>query len=84
MHGYRMFEGMHGTLGSSNGFSSFMFIPALVELIFFAVLIYAGLKFFKTWSFGNNSAMKILNEKYASGEIDEEEYLKRKTLLQKR
>jgi len=40
--------------------------------------IYWGYKFFRSYSYSNNSAMKILSEKYTLGEISEEEYLKRK------
>ncbi|NFI43863.1 SHOCT domain-containing protein, partial [Clostridium botulinum] len=38
---------------------------------------------FKGHIVNNNNAIKILNEKYATGEISEEEYLKRKNIMSK-
>ncbi|MFL0266678.1 SHOCT domain-containing protein [Candidatus Clostridium radicumherbarum] len=59
-----------------------------ILLIIFAVLIFS---IFNTTSQGNNiifrknensnSAIDILDKRFASGEISEEEYIKRKTIL---
>ena len=49
-------------------------------LIFIALLVFA-FKLFKNYTNKSNDAMKILNEKFASGDITQEEYLKRKSIL---
>lgn len=56
----------------------------------FRVLIIVGLILLAFKYFGNpiinrsNDALKILDEKFARGEISEEEYIRRKTILSQR
>ena len=74
--------GMHGGFGpaGSIGYGGMFFAMGLKMLIFI-VLIVVAVKLFKNYTNKNNSAMKILNEKFASGEITQEEYLSRKAVL---
>lgn len=69
--------------GFVGGWSSWMIIPMLLKFAVWGGIIYFGIKLFKSNSSNNTSAMKILNEKYAMGEIGEEEYFKRKNSLGK-
>ncbi|MFL0269888.1 SHOCT domain-containing protein [Candidatus Clostridium radicumherbarum] len=52
-------------------------------LIFIGVIILA-VKLYKRHHNFNNNSMRILDEKFAKGEINEEEYLKKKTILSKK
>ncbi|MDR3595397.1 SHOCT domain-containing protein [Clostridium sp.] len=58
-----------------------MFLGMGFRLLIFIGLIVLGVKLFKEYTNRSNPAMKILNEKYAGGEISEEEYLKKRTIL---
>lgn len=58
-----------------------MFIGMAFKMIVFIALIVIACKLFKIYINKSNSGVKVLNERYASGEIDEEEYLKRKAVL---
>ncbi|MBE6068020.1 MAG: SHOCT domain-containing protein [Clostridium lundense] len=49
-------------------------------LVFIGIIVIVS-KFIKNYSNKSNSAIKILNEKFANGEISEEEYLKRRIIL---
>lgn len=51
------------------------------RMLIFIILIILAIKFFKNYANNSNDPMKILNEKFASGEMDQEEYLKRKSIL---
>lgn len=61
-----------------------MFLAMGFKFVIFIALIIIGVKLFKSYTNKSNDAIKILNEKFASGEISEEEYLKRKTILLKK
>jgi len=63
--------------------STWMIIPMIFRLIVLIGIIYVGIKVFKSHSYSDNSAMNILDEKYAMGEINEEEYLRRKNTIYK-
>jgi putative membrane protein len=58
---------------------AFIFI---IFLVIVAALIYHFPKISEHHNFSNNSAISILKEKYASGEISEEEYLRKKKILE--
>lgn len=66
------------------GFNWMFLISAGIKFLVFLVLLYIAYNIFKYYRDNSNPAIKILNEKYASGEISEEEFVKRRTLLTKR
>ena len=51
------------------------------RMLIFIVLIILAVKLFRNYANKSNDPMKLLNEKFASGEMSQEEYLKRKTIL---
>lgn len=69
--------------GFNGGWSAWMIIPMLFRFLIIVGIIYVGVKLFKGHIGKNNNAIKILDEKYAMGEISEEEYLKRKNTMYK-
>lgn len=58
-----------------------MFFAMGFRMLIFIVLIILAVKIFKNYTSKSNDPMKILNEKFASGEMSQEEYLKRKAIL---
>lgn len=80
MNGYGGYGGygMHGNF--VGGFFPMTMIFNLVVLI---ALIVVGVKLYKKYVSGTDKSkiFSILDEKYASGEITEEEYIKRRTIL---
>ncbi|AJG99091.1 hypothetical protein LF65_02509 [Clostridium beijerinckii] len=74
--------GGYGGFGaaSSIGYGG-MFLAMGVRMLIFIALIVLAFKLFKNYNNKSNDAMKILNEKFAGGEITQEEYLKRKSVL---
>lgn len=84
--GYERFGGPGG------GFGGGMFIMMGFGFLVFLALIFLAYKLMKTHhthqshlsapsNLENNAAIIILNQRFANGEIDEEEYIKRKTIL---
>ncbi len=67
--------------GSGFGFSPWMFMMMGIRILVFIVLIVFGVKLIKNYTSNSNGALKILDEKFASGEISEEEYIKRRTVM---
>ncbi|EKQ51772.1 MULTISPECIES: SHOCT domain-containing protein [unclassified Clostridium] len=65
---------------SSIGFGG-IFLAMGFRILIFIVLIILAVKLFKNYSNKSNDPIKILNEKFASGEMSQEEYLKRKAIL---
>lgn len=51
------------------------------RMLIFIVLIVLAIKLFKNYTNKSNDSIRILNEKFASGEMSQEEYLKRKAIL---
>lgn len=74
--------GGYGGFGpaSSIGYGGMFLVMGFRMLIFIALIVFA-FKLFKNYSNRSNGALRILNEKFANGEITQEEYLKRKTIL---
>ena len=58
-----------------------MFLAMGFRMLVFIVFIILAVKLFKGYTNKSNDAMRILNEKFAGGEISQEEYLSRKTIL---
>ncbi|NFF77697.1 SHOCT domain-containing protein [Clostridium sporogenes] len=78
-----MFGCGFGRSAFTGGCSAWMIVPMIFRLLIIIGIIYAVVKLFKNHMANNNNAIKILNEKYATGEISEEEYLKRKNTIYK-
>ena len=58
-----------------------MFLAMGFRLLIFIGLIVLGIKLFKSYTNKSNNTMKMLDERFAKGEISEEDYLKRRTIL---
>lgn len=58
-----------------------MFLAMGFRMLIFIVLIILAVKLFRNYTNKSNDPMRILNEKFASGEMNQEEYLKRKVIL---
>lgn len=58
-----------------------MFLFMGFRMLIFIALIVLVIKLFKNYTNKSNDPMRILNEKFASGEMSQEEYLKRKAIL---
>lgn len=73
-----------------NGGSWWVWLIAMgLQLLFWGALIWIGVRLFRSWSKGqgartetSSTAYAILRERYARGEIDTEEYLRRKQNLE--
>lgn len=65
------------------GYGGMFFAMGFRFLIIIAIIVVA-VKLFKSHTNKSNDAIKILNEKFANGDINEEEYLKRKIILSKK
>ena len=70
-----------GSFGFMN--SSWMFAFMGIRFIIFIIFILLGVKLFRryTRSSNYNASLKILDERFAKGEISEEEFIRRRTIL---
>ncbi len=73
-----------GFRGSGFGFSSGMYMMMGIKILVFIALIVIGVKLIKNYTENSNSALKILDEKFAKGEISEEEYIKKRAVMANR
>ena len=83
----------YGQFGSYGGGGMFLMM-GFGFLIFLALILlafklmknnlYSNFSLSKNSILSNNSALNILNARYAKGEIDEEEYTKKKIILNQR
>jgi len=55
----------------------------VIKFIIFFSIIFIAHKLIRKYSFRSISAIRILNERYVKGEIEEDDYLKRKELFKK-
>ena len=67
-----------GAMQSSFGFMSVMM---LFRFLFFIAFIFLAVKLYKKHMVSSRSAIKILDERFAKGELSEEDYIKRKAML---
>ncbi|MDF2883231.1 MAG: hypothetical protein K0R54_3788 [Clostridiaceae bacterium] len=73
--------------GCGYGYGMLGWFGMIIPLIFIALVVYAAVRFSQSNhrnysnSRSGNDAMNILNERYANGEISEEEYSKKKKML---
>lgn len=74
--------GRYGGYGMHGGFGGGVF-SMICSLVILIALIVVGVKLYKKYISGTDKSkvFNILDEKYASGEITEEEYIKRRTIL---
>ncbi|MBC2581708.1 SHOCT domain-containing protein [Clostridium sp. DJ247] len=63
------------------GLGTWGFLMMGIRMLLFVVLIVLGIKLIKNYISSSNNAIKILDEKFAKGEISEEEYIKRKNFI---
>lgn len=80
----RGFNGIRGVSQYGVAFGPWMIIAMLIKLIIFLAIIFIAYKIIKKYNFHSISAMRILDERYAKGEIEEEDYLKRKEVLRRK
>ncbi|WP_055669081.1 SHOCT domain-containing protein [Desnuesiella massiliensis] len=73
--------GGYGLGSSASGGIGWMFLSMGFRLLIFVALIVLGVKLFKNYTNKPNNTLKILDERFAKGEISEEEYIKRRTIL---
>ena len=80
-----MHWGYFGGPGFFTGGGGWMIAFGIGQILLFALLIYAIVKFVKRNEKQptNSGAIQLLNERYAKGEIDEAEYMQRKEVLRK-
>jgi putative membrane protein len=55
-----------------------------IKVLIFIALIVVGIRLFNKHTENSRSALKILDEKFAKGEINEDDYIARKNVLLKK
>lgn len=80
-----MFCNGYGGFGpvSNIGYGGMFLAMGFRMLVFIALIVFA-VKLFKSYSNKSNSAMRILDEKFANGEMNQEEYLRKREILSKK
>jgi putative membrane protein len=76
-----MFCGGFGSYGFGSASSlglGWMFLAMGFRLLIFIGLIVLGIKLFKNYTNKSNDTVRILDERFANGEISEEDYLKKR------
>lgn len=77
--------GYRGFAGAGFGFSPWMFLMMGIRILIFIGIAVLVIRLIKNYTTNSNSAIRILDEKFAKGEISEEEYIKRRNvMMQKR
>ena len=80
----RGFNGMRGVSQYGGDFGPWIIVVMVFKLVIFVAIIFIAYKIIKKHNFRSISAINILNERYAKGEIEEEDYLKRKEVLKRK
>ena len=75
--------GMHNLGQVGNHYPLMMGFMA-IKFVIFVVIAVLIIKHVRKYYFNNSYPISVLNERYAKGEIDEEEYIKKKAILKKK
>ena len=74
-----------GGFGGAGAVGSGWFLLMMgIKLLIFIVIIVIGIKLFNKYTDNSRGALKILDEKFAKGEINEDDYIARKNVLLKK
>lgn len=77
-----MFNGFGGPgFGIGSGMFAMMAVMMIIKFAIIVGIIVFGVKFAKNYLANSSGALKILDEKFAKGEISEEEYLKKRNII---
>jgi putative membrane protein len=75
------FNGMGGVSQFGGNFGPWIIAAMILKLVIFVAIVFIVYKIIRKHNFHSISAINVLNERYAKGEIEEEDYLKRKEVL---
>jgi putative membrane protein len=79
-NGFGSFGGYGFGPSGSIGYG-WMFAAMAFRLVIFIGIVVLAYKLFKRYTNKSENTLSILNERFAKGEISEEEYIKRRTIL---
>lgn len=74
---------MSGSSQFSVNMGPWIIAAMVIKFIIFFSITFIAYKLIRKHSFRSISAIRILNKRYAKGEIEEDDYLKRKEILKK-
>jgi len=77
------FNGMSGSSQFSANLGPWIVAAMVIKFIIFFLIIFISYKIIRKHIFHSISAIRILDERYANDEIEEEDYLKRREILKK-